>query len=990
MSSNLRSRTKSKAQLQSPKASTTQSETTPPPGDNAEEKAKCAICLGDLQNRSYSNNCCHQFCFGCLLEWSKVKPECPLCKSSFTSIYHNIRSISDYDEYHVPPIIQSPPISMLNVPYLHHIHHLDEDIMLRSHRFHPYGPSAMAPTFPFHHHSLRNRAHQLNFRILEYVPFERRAEQPNPFRTGQTEYFGTSIGLHNNDPMSSSLIPNYQARRRIYDRNQWVIPLGRTLPEGSYMFPSIEYIQTHPTARSRITTWLHRELTVLLGLQMSMHEMSAVFEVIMNVLENYDIRSREFRELVVSYFGYKTRHFQHEFYHFVLSGMGLEEYDRNACYSANRSSVSTDPRDLSTPPVVTIEDSSDDDIQIGSRNDECILIPPNDDTNSSTGTTASNANVPSTMAAYSHLPELPWDLTMGTSMAELNQVLERQLRNYQQLNSNLSGSTSSSETRGRYHRDRQRRHHEMCERIPQRDRRLFGTERFRPFRISRPHGPEQSQRNREPEPTEVVNVDSVSSSALPNEDEIANDDDCVLLGVHPVVKKPPLAVITISDSEDENTDRSIEHKQVTSQCKNEVVEHPEVQVQDQFLEMCYHDQTKPSTAATSGAVFVHSSASSSSSPSSSPNSSTSSNPFPMSAYLINPVSLGYPPETVTSATRHVQSLSAPRRREQTTAVHPTSSRRLRLLDSKKPKSTRGKKAGKSNSRKHRISSSTSKRKRIRSPSSSSDDARVSRSRRVGGKKSNKRKKSKRAPSSSSSSISDTDSTDSCFSLSSFSSSNQSEWKKLKQHRKAFTSSNKSTSNDIPKLRKSHKSKKKSGKSSSKRNSRGQNLKKNLTLSREFISSSDSDSIKETPSAGDPVIIDSSGSSTAVCCNMGSTSSSSTILDNLCADPPSSLANTSYHQNALTSEVCRSDTRDFNEIIEAALHFDGLGDEIRNLVEAAASNVLNSQSEPNVNTINDMNNPEEGRNDSPEWELNPSTPPYLLNLSLSRMSDDFWS
>lgn len=66
------------------------------------EIAKCAICLGDVVNRSYSNSCSHQFCFGCLLEWSKVKPECPLCKSSFRSIYHNFRSNNEFDEYVVP------------------------------------------------------------------------------------------------------------------------------------------------------------------------------------------------------------------------------------------------------------------------------------------------------------------------------------------------------------------------------------------------------------------------------------------------------------------------------------------------------------------------------------------------------------------------------------------------------------------------------------------------------------------------------------------------------------------------------------------------------------------------------------------------------------------------------------------------------------------------------------------------------------------------
>lgn len=81
---------------------TSLSEDCPSRPEPVQSPAKCAICLCDLVNRCYTNSCIHQFCFGCLLEWSKIKAECPLCKSNFQSIYHNIRSNDDYDEYHIP------------------------------------------------------------------------------------------------------------------------------------------------------------------------------------------------------------------------------------------------------------------------------------------------------------------------------------------------------------------------------------------------------------------------------------------------------------------------------------------------------------------------------------------------------------------------------------------------------------------------------------------------------------------------------------------------------------------------------------------------------------------------------------------------------------------------------------------------------------------------------------------------------------------------
>ncbi|PSN49562.1 hypothetical protein C0J52_09747 [Blattella germanica] len=67
----------------------------------------CAICLGKSQNKSFTDSCLHQFCFTCLLEWSKVKAECPLCKQSFKSIIHNVRSNEEYDQYHLRPAVET-------------------------------------------------------------------------------------------------------------------------------------------------------------------------------------------------------------------------------------------------------------------------------------------------------------------------------------------------------------------------------------------------------------------------------------------------------------------------------------------------------------------------------------------------------------------------------------------------------------------------------------------------------------------------------------------------------------------------------------------------------------------------------------------------------------------------------------------------------------------------------------------------------------------
>lgn len=33
----------------------------------------CPICLGTYKNKCFTDSCLHQFCFNCLLEWSKVR-----------------------------------------------------------------------------------------------------------------------------------------------------------------------------------------------------------------------------------------------------------------------------------------------------------------------------------------------------------------------------------------------------------------------------------------------------------------------------------------------------------------------------------------------------------------------------------------------------------------------------------------------------------------------------------------------------------------------------------------------------------------------------------------------------------------------------------------------------------------------------------------------------------------------------------------------------
>ncbi|XP_055837936.1 E3 ubiquitin-protein ligase Topors-like isoform X2 [Episyrphus balteatus] len=69
----------------------------------------CAICLGKCKNKCFTDSCMHQFCFKCLLDCSKVKPECPLCKQTFKSNIHNVKSFDQFEEYLVQQPVPVPP-----------------------------------------------------------------------------------------------------------------------------------------------------------------------------------------------------------------------------------------------------------------------------------------------------------------------------------------------------------------------------------------------------------------------------------------------------------------------------------------------------------------------------------------------------------------------------------------------------------------------------------------------------------------------------------------------------------------------------------------------------------------------------------------------------------------------------------------------------------------------------------------------------------------
>ncbi|XP_012228103.1 E3 ubiquitin-protein ligase Topors [Linepithema humile] len=272
--------------------------TSPPPN--------CSICLGKLVNTSFTDSCLHQFCFTCLLQWSKIKTECPLCKQKFKSIINNVRSEEDYDQYHVPRKLAS------QVPEPHVTATLDVNFDVDNN----VAPWEIVPRRFVYRTTMTGNRRPVAGPFLNPEQIVRREQLPSMApqvpreerirrRTNPTDY-----------------------RRTIYRHGIWATSLPDVF--GRFRECSAEYYRRHPQELDRLVPWLNRELQVLLNNEPS--HCAYVLSVIMDALTQFDIRSGQFRDTVRPFFTIHTNHFAHELLNFAQTNFDLVGYDQSVTY----------------------------------------------------------------------------------------------------------------------------------------------------------------------------------------------------------------------------------------------------------------------------------------------------------------------------------------------------------------------------------------------------------------------------------------------------------------------------------------------------------------------------------------------------------------------------------------------------------------------------------------------------------------------------------
>uniref|UniRef100_A0A1Q3F7C9 RING-type E3 ubiquitin transferase n=1 Tax=Culex tarsalis TaxID=7177 RepID=A0A1Q3F7C9_CULTA len=260
---------------------------------------KCAICLGKCRQKCYTDSCRHQFCYRCLLEWSKIKAECPLCKQVFRSIIYDQKTEHIIFPPTTPPASGSAAAGAGGPPQVYH--RLDFTL-------------SQPPRFTY----------SATLRVQPNLQQLQRLQQLFLHQSGDVQRFSREF--------PDDTIPSRQNgpewRRYIYHRKLHARPLADV--NGRLRECSASFYRENPAQIHRLMPWINRELIALCRGNPS--QVTLILEDFPNLLMSHDITSPAFRERV-SYWGRaRTIHFVHELLNFARSPYDMIGYDRCVQY----------------------------------------------------------------------------------------------------------------------------------------------------------------------------------------------------------------------------------------------------------------------------------------------------------------------------------------------------------------------------------------------------------------------------------------------------------------------------------------------------------------------------------------------------------------------------------------------------------------------------------------------------------------------------------
>lgn len=279
-------------------------------GRTSPKDATCSVCLSEYDNKAFLDKCFHAFCYFCILQWSEIVRTCPLCKSSFTSIIHSVKSMDNYQQHFL-----SKPDS--------HVPTNQQQFQSDGRRFR-YRTTLTEGHRQQQQQQMQSQQHHWNETGIWGQPGRRQQAHVAAQRDRKT------VGR--------------ERRRTIYRNNLWVQRVTQTgRPRQREISP--EFFRSNPACTHRLIPWLTRDLRALLN-DVESH-VSFVLQIILSLINKVELSSEEFSRQLQPFLFDKTDHFIHEFIGFARSPFDMTAYDERAQYSWPSESEQ-EPRDTPT------------------------------------------------------------------------------------------------------------------------------------------------------------------------------------------------------------------------------------------------------------------------------------------------------------------------------------------------------------------------------------------------------------------------------------------------------------------------------------------------------------------------------------------------------------------------------------------------------------------------------------------------------------------
>lgn len=383
------------------------------PSGSSSPEPNCPICLGRIDAKAFAHGCFHSFCRTCLFEWSKVKPECPVCRQQFSRIIFNVKSMSDYEEHVIPIRVPNPMADRTQSFHFWALHNLGPSSSSASaslQRLMTMDDVYRVPSLTPFIHPIQHiqtsasssaatgsiRSPSLSYRITisprQQMWSDGVLGNPAP---GHLRLTATHRGTHlsvtpstQNDYQPFPPVPGTSAfRRYIYDYNLW----AKGDSNRPTRISSARFYRENPALTHRLIAFINRELNAILD------SCQAVLPQIITSLTQCDFRSRKFRRIIEPHLVRRTDQFIHEVYSFAISTChDMLDYDNRVVYvrkeqtriftteppvpplgfsyelESSSSSEDEDEKKSNSSSVIEILDSDDDDMPAERRDTDIV------------------------------------------------------------------------------------------------------------------------------------------------------------------------------------------------------------------------------------------------------------------------------------------------------------------------------------------------------------------------------------------------------------------------------------------------------------------------------------------------------------------------------------------------------------------------------------------------------------------------------------------